>query len=219
MIVRLKNFIEQLFGNAPQTKKVFDLKDELTADLIEKYNDLLLHGKTEEEAYNIVIAGIGDIDELISQLHIKDEAGKLQDDKKRKISALLLATAVGIYILSVVPVILSAVVIAGNVGLGVVFMFVLIALATGILIYRNAYDPQYQRIDDTMVEEFKEWKSNKRRKSSIAEAISSILWTLTVAVYLIVSFVFGIWAYSWIIFIVAYAVEQIIDAFCEIKGG
>ncbi|NJI82784.1 hypothetical protein GSQ54_22135, partial [Clostridioides difficile] len=40
-------------------------KDELFENLKEKYNDQIQDGKTEQEAYNSVISGIGDLSELI----------------------------------------------------------------------------------------------------------------------------------------------------------
>ncbi len=92
MINKLRDYVEQLFENAPQTPKVRDLKDELTADVIEKYNDLLVRGKTEEEAYNQVITGIGDISELIGQLQGgSSQSSTAEDTVERKRSAKLLA--------------------------------------------------------------------------------------------------------------------------------
>ena len=43
---KLKKYIDYIFENAPKTKEALDLKEELTADLTEKYNDLLAEGKS-----------------------------------------------------------------------------------------------------------------------------------------------------------------------------
>ena len=48
------------------------------------------------------------------------------------------------------------------------------------------------------------------KNKEIKKAIDSILWTLTVIVYLIISFTFGIWYISWIIFLIASLIENII---------
>ena len=220
MINKLKNYVEQLFDNAPKTKKVLDLKDELTADLIEKYNDLLASGKSEEEAYNTVISGIGDIGDLISQIEggVGGGSGRFDDSAERKKSAIYVAVAVALYIVSVVPVIIADAILGYSGGVGVVLMFVLIATATGLLVYRSASKPRYIKADETLVEEFKEWKSRKYQKDSVRNAVSSAFWTSVVAIYLIVSFWFGIWSYSWLIFIIAAAINQIIKAIFELKG-
>ena len=44
------------------------MKEEILQNLTEKYNDLLSDGKSEVAAYNIAVAGIGDISELIEEL-------------------------------------------------------------------------------------------------------------------------------------------------------
>lgn len=216
MINKLVNYVEQLFETAPKTNRVSDLKDELKANLIEKYNDLLVKGKSEEEAYNTVIAGIGDINELVAQMEGSD-ADKYDIEKERNRSALLLTAAVILYILSVVPVISSGMLSQVNPQLGVVMMFVFIAFATGLLVYRSASSPQYIKADDTLVEEFKEWKSQRTQKDSARKAISSAYWTFIVAIYFIVSFWLGIWGYSWIIFIIGAAIHQVINAIYELR--
>ncbi len=219
MINKMKDYVNKLFEDAPQTKKVLDLKDELTADLIEKYNDLLADGKSEEEAYNLVISGIGDIDDLISQIEGSAENGRvsIDDSTERKKSALLVAAAVALYILSVVPVILADAVLGFSGDIGIVLMFIFIAAATGLLVYRGASKPRYIKADETLVEEFKEWKSRKSKKQSVRNAISSAFWTSVVAIYLVASFWFGIWSYSWLIFIIAAAINQVVKAILELK--
>lgn len=67
MIDRIRGFLDSAFESAPQTAKVQELKEELFANLVDKYNDQLRQGRAPEEAYQIVIGGIGDLDELIAQ--------------------------------------------------------------------------------------------------------------------------------------------------------
>lgn len=38
---RIRDYLEDLFADAPQTKKVYELKEEMFQNLIEKYRDLL----------------------------------------------------------------------------------------------------------------------------------------------------------------------------------
>ena len=79
-----------------------------------------------------------------------------------------------------------------------------------MLIYHFMTKPKYTKYDDTIVEEFKEWKGKNDKIKEIKKAIDSIIWTLTVIIYLIVSFTFGIWYISWIIFLIASLIENII---------
>lgn len=65
MNYKLRDYIENLFENAPRTHKVYDLKDELLTNLNDKQDDLIRDGKSEEEAFKIVTVSIGDIHELL----------------------------------------------------------------------------------------------------------------------------------------------------------
>lgn len=206
MTERIQHTVNQLFSEAPHTRKASELKEEVCANLTERYQDMVSRGMNEEDAYKAAVAGIGDVDELIRDLNREYD----QDDPSaRKRSALFVATAVGLYILSVVPTIIFDA-LGWNEDVGVVFLFLFCAVATGLLIYNHMTKPRYHRADDTMVEEFKEWQQQRKRSNNGYSAWSGVVWALTLCLYLAVSFAFRAWPYSWLIFIAAAAVQQII---------
>lgn len=213
MINKLIGYIEKLFEDAPKTKKILELKDEIKSNLIEKYNDLLTTGKTEEEAYNIVIAGIGDINELIDNLN-EDNVYDLYEQKK---VAKLKALAIMLYITSVIPVILFGYFFKSGGPIGVALMFLMVGAATAILVYTATSKPNYIKAEETLVEEFKEWKAGKSKEKAIRDAISSILWVMIVIIYLFISFIFNAWPFSWIIFLIGAAIDQIIKLLFQLK--
>ena len=96
-------------------------------------------------------------------------------------------------------------------------MLTIDALATGLIIYNANSHPKYIKSEDTMVEDFKEWKSANTEKNNILKSIKSIVWTIIIAIYFIISFGFGIWGYSWIIFIIGAAIEKIITLSFQMK--
>lgn len=208
MIQRIRQYVDDLFKDAPHTKKAMDLKEEVCSNLIDKYVDLTGHGVSDEDAYNEAIAGIGDIDELFAMM--KDDPQQ-EDPQVRRRSALLVSAAVCLYILSFIPVIIT------DATAGVVAMFACWAIATALLVYNGLSRPKYQRIDDTMVEEFKEWKQRGSQQTSLYRELTGILWTLIVIIYFFISFTFGCWAVSWIIFLIGAAVQQIIRAYINLK--
>lgn len=217
MYENLQKRVDELFENAPDTRRAKDLKEELMANLIDKYNDLISKGKSEEDAINSVIAGIGNVDELIRGLRETDVFNYVQIRKDKQKSALILSSSIGLYIMSVVVLILCIEVLQINEVIAVCLMLTIIAIATCLIVYNSITRPKYSKADDTMVEEFKEWKSSNTKKNNILESVKSIFWTLIVAIYLLVSFVFGIWAYSWIIFIIGTAIEKIIILSFQLK--
>ena len=212
---KLRNFIESLFEDAPKNKQTIELKEEMLQNLIDKYNDLVDSGKSSEAAYNIATASIGDIHELIRQIEKREENNPLFEqnyDKGRKRFALLLSISVMLYILCVVPVILLE-----DSVLGVVIMFVMVAIATGLILYNNMTKPKYLKKDSTVVEEFKEWKANSTEKNTLYQSITKVMWSCITILYFIVSFLTMARHITWIIFLIGSAIQGIIRAIFELK--
>jgi len=224
---KLRIYIDNLFEKTTPSKKSVELKEEMIQNLHDKYNDLISEGKTDEAAYNIVIAGIGDISDLLKEL---DEEAKpnvidtgtyrIKMEQYRRKSAMLTSIAVMMYILCVLPLIMlsgSGFIYASQVGVPV--MFLMIAGATGLLIYNSMTKPKKYKKSDTLVEEFREWQSYEKERKQMRKAMSSALWALIVAVYLIVSFITGAWYITWIIFIIAGVIESLINVFFTFRKG
>ncbi|MEL4105513.1 permease prefix domain 1-containing protein [Oscillospiraceae bacterium WX1] len=209
---KIRRYIDGLFQNTAPTRKAVELKEEMIQNLTEKYNDLLSEGKTPEAAYNIAIAGIGDISGLMKDLE-RDTINPEDQNAQRQKTAMLTAIAVMLYILSVVPlIVLGAVFQSGTAGvIGVVIMFLLIAGATGLLIYNHMSKPKYIREDDTVVEEFRQWQSDTRDKKALRDAVSGAVWSLIVALYFIISFTTQAWYITWVIFIIGGAVQSLLN--------
>ena len=219
----IRRYIEDLFADTVPTRKAVELKEEMIQNLTDKYHDLVKEGKTNEAAYNITIAGIGDISTLLAELEnemTEYEPTKYELEESRQKSAMLTAIAVMMYILCTLPLIMMTMVgfrYAPHIGVPV--MFLMIASATGVLIYNNMIKPKSINNPDTMVEEFREWQSDEKDKKSLRKAISSALWSITVALYLIISFMTYAWHITWIIFILAGVVESLMNIFFTIKKG
>jgi len=198
---KLRNYIDSLFENAPKTVRAVELKEEMFQNLTDKYNDLISQGKSEEAAYNIAVASIGDVDVLIAGLSGEKTVESARSSKR---NGLATAVAVALYITCPVPVILL------QNTVGVMLLFVFIAVATGILIYNGVTREKYVKADDTMVEDFKEWKQSSRQKDQALSALTGSLWLIGVCVYIAVSFMTGAWHITWIIFLITAAVASII---------
>lgn len=206
---KVRKQINSLFEDAPNTKRANDLKDEIISNAEDKYEDLLKQGKKEEEALQTVIEEIGNIDELIEELNRNNPIHTEYREEARKKTGLVVSVCVGLCILSLISVIILDEIGAPDFITASAFLGIM-GISTCILIYYFMTKPKYTKYEDTIVEEFKEWKGKKDKNKEIKKAIDSILWTLTVIIYLIVSFTFGIWYISWIIFLIASLIENII---------
>jgi len=218
----IRRHVDNLFAETAPSKKAVELKEEMIQNLSDKYRDLTNEGKTPEAAYNITIAGIGDISGLLAEL--ENEMNNLEQttnetNASRQRSAMFTAIAVMMYILCVLPlIIMSMVGFIYSAQIGIPVMFIMIAGATGLLIYNSMSKPK-QPNSETMVEEFREWQSDDKDRKALRKAISSALWSITIALYLIISFMTGAWFITWIIFIIAAAVESLINVLYTIKKG
>jgi len=215
---KLRNHIDNIFAETTPSKKSVELKEEMIQNLTDKYNDLLSQGKTNEAAYNIVVAGIGDVSGLLEELEedaMNDPKYTKEMEAGRRKSALLTSIAVMMYILSILPIIiLSMWQSPYDDMIGLPIFLVMVAAATGLLIYNNMTKPRSNRANnDTMVEEFREWNSDKKERKKMRSAISSALWSLIVVVYLVVSFLTFAWHVTWIIFVIGVAIEAIMNIF------
>lgn len=209
--IKIKEYVQELFENVPKNRKTEEFKEELLANLLDKYYDLLQNNVDDEIAYNKVISSIGNIDNLFE----KDPLEMTKESWDKKKSAKTTAISVMMYILCPVSVI-----IFGSIGfevLGIAIMFLLIAGATGLIIYNNMTKPQYIKQDDTLVEDFREWQSTANKGRRVRKSIESAMWAIITALYFLISFTTFAWHITWIIFIIGAAIEKIIRAYFEYK--
>lgn len=222
MYEKLRIKVDELFENAPNTKSAYEIKEEFMSNLIDKYDDLIAEGKSEDEAVNIAIAGVGDVDIIVKELNEKENNNKDEDEKiekQRKKSAILVATAVALYIISLAAEMFCHDYLSLPDGIANVVMFLIIAVATFILIYNALSKPKtkYDKVDDSMVEDFKEWRNQSNTQREIRKSLRAIVWCIVVVVYFAVSFTWYNFQISWIIFIIGAAVDRIVCLALELR--
>ena len=192
MEYNIRAYVDELFQNAPKTQKAYELKVELTQNLLDKYHALVAEGKSPEEAYSLTVSSIGDVRELFEGLEDASPQARpvyIPVGSPEKRSAAITSIAVMLYILSVVPVI-----VLGNFYmewlniLGVVIMFIMIAAATGLLIYHHATKPKKKASSGTVVEDFRQWQTRSTSNKQRLKAVRSAYWPLVTAFYFLLSF-------------------------------
>lgn len=217
---KLRAYLDHIFADAPKTRRAYELEEEIMANLLDKYNDLVAQGKSEEEAYRAAIASIGNIEEIVAELERESQpVSSAAVETAQKRSAVLTAVAVMLYIIGPAFVILFGEVFR-NETIGILIMFACCAVATGLLIFKSMTKPKYLRRDDTVVEEFKEFKSQKdhhyHRRSGFGQ-IAAAVWSVALVAYFIVSFATQAWYITWVIFLIALAVQNIIKAVMDLR--
>ncbi|MEF9991149.1 MAG: permease prefix domain 1-containing protein [Romboutsia sp.] len=213
MNTKIKKYVDNLFKDAPKNRKTYELKEEILSNIDEKYNDLVDMGLDENGAYTKAIANIDDIDELI-----QNSRNYIEEEKEyRKKSGLRISIAIMLYILSPIPIILSSESPDEIQILGVVLLLVIVAIATGIIIY-NGYDkPVNSKIDDDLYEEFIQWKDKGSEIVRLEKRINSIIGSMILVTYLVISFIYDCWDISWIIFLTAPIAKNIVRVYFDYK--
>ena len=94
-------------------------------------------------------------------------------------------------------------------------MLVFAAFATGLIIYTNMSMPQdvshYISQKSGKYHEIKYTGDSKALK--IIASLMKVHWTLVLVIYLVVSFTTGMWAWTWLIWVIASAVKEAIYIF------
>jgi len=135
----IRNYLESMFRNLPETEKVLRAKSELLQMMEDKYTELIKEGKTENEAVGAVISNFGNLEELAKDLGIEDvfQSTRVSAEKRRKVtfdevtkylaavkkSSLLTGLGIALCILSVCgPIITDAIGLHENLGAVIMFL-------------------------------------------------------------------------------------------------
>lgn len=161
----IKNYLETMFANLPNTEGVQKAKNELLQMMEDKYNELIENGETENSAVGTVISEFGNLDELADELGIGSELASSQNTAdaipRRKISleeakeflaarsasGLRLGIGVMLCITSVVgPMLFDVTQGLTAVGLGAALMFFMIAVGVALFIYNGAVSKKWKYV-------------------------------------------------------------------------
>lgn len=211
---KIVQYFNQLFEDAPKTRKALDLKQEMLQNALDKYEDLVQEGHSEEDAYQNVIQSIGDVTELFEEVEEKNLLSLPESDRRKK--ALLKAIAVGLYILAGV-VFFGFALICDQLdyydvytGIGLILAGLICIPPTVMMIYAANMYPEYIKTEkQDMVEEYKEEKYRNNKDKAVMGSVSTLIWTLVLVAYFIISFNTGAWYITWVIFLIGGSIQSI----------
>lgn len=219
----LRNHIELLFENAPKTRRAFELKEELYANSVERFDDLVKSGFSQEDAYKNVVNSIGNVSELFNDLEETAENEISHIEEKMKKVALIKAAAIGLYIFSAI-IFLWFGMIGGFIfmgpspaSIGLVIMLLIDIVPTCMLVYASSAYPKYNKQDSTMVEEFKAWKNQSQKYRAIKGSLYIIIWTVALILYFAISFATMAWYITWVMFLIALCASAVVELLFRLK--
>jgi len=206
---QLAQYVALLFAGAAGCE---DIQQEILQNTLDRYDDLIAEGKTPEAAYRLAIIGIGDVSEIlgaaggtvftspVSQASLERKTVGIETPTKK----LLRAIAIALYILCPAPVL-----VLGFMGMGVTGvcgLLAMVAVATALMILSSSKGQSQKESFHTQTPE-----------SELSKSISSLIWTIGLAAYFILSFLTGAWHITWVIFPIVGAVKGLVIAILDLK--
>lgn len=216
MSQKISAYIDVLFSGVPRSKKAVELREEVLANMTERFNDYLAEGMSENQAYSLTVANMGDVDEMLRTV-TPDEDFKREARYYRLRNARNTAIAVGMYILGA-AVLIGCGAFGGDsyaIG-GLLGLLVLAAIATGLLIYTSMSTPVEYKDFDEQAEKERRYARDPHARTR--DAISTIFWSVMTIVYLTISFLTRAWHISWIIWPLAGIAWGIVETIGELRS-
>lgn len=221
MVEKIKQYFNEIFADAPKTRMALDLKQEMMQSAIDKYNDMVADGYSEEDAYQNVVSSIGDVTELFPEVEERNLFALSEKERKKK--ATLTSAAVGLYIFAGAVFIFFGM-LSESIGYDVIMaigfgLAILICIPpTVMLVYAaNMYPDYTKKKDQDLVEQLKEVKYHNNREKAKSKTVNSLIWTVTLLIYFTVSMATFAWHVTWIIFLIAACVQKIVQLIFELR--
>lgn len=153
----IKNYLESMFANLPNTPEVLRAKNELLSMMEDKFTELISEGKPQNEAVGIVISEFGNLEELAESLGIENVVGGNDTDQRRLVTneeamnyiydasqnRMLIGFGVMLIIFSpIFPIILN--------DIGAAFLFIVVSAGVGLIVWAYIRMSQWKFLDNTL---------------------------------------------------------------------
>jgi len=211
---RIENYVWALFADTQGKRDISYTKEELLATLNKRYDDLIAAGKSEDEAFALVVSGIEDIDSLLIDVagpegDIPLEAGEKKSRRRGFLNKEYRKTY-DTFVENQKAILSSDKkrrklrgALSSSLWMLIVMLYFALSFFTGSwhltwLIF--IFGACLQQIIGMMFS-----KPGKRKRFK-----HGILWTTSVIVYFLFSFTTNRWAWSWLIFPATAAIQQIL---------
>ena len=204
---QLAKYVELLFAGAQGCE---DIKQEILQNTLDRYDDLIAEGKVPEAAYRLAISGIGDINEILgtgSRPGTVPSTPTAAPENEAPTKKLLRAVAVGLYILSPMPLFLLSEI--GMDTIGLCGTLVIVAVATVLIMLCGKRK--------SSIDEDDQEPAALSPRQELRKSVTSVIWAVGLVLYFILSFTTGAWFSTWIMFPLIGAVNGLAKAIMDLK--
>lgn len=212
---QLIQYVKLLFAGTPDSE---DMQQEILQNTLDRYDDLIDQGKTPAAAYRLAISGIGDINEVLGTAPSTAPAPRvIPEDRSKPTSRerplwkkILLAVAVFLYIISVIPLFVLSEMGMETIGLCGTISICAVAAVANIIASGGSHGKNEDKTDKN---------APMTPKQELRKAIKNVISTVGLVLYFVISFASGAWHITWLIFPIMAAVQGIVTASMDLKEG
>ena len=212
---QLAQYVDLLFAGSDGAEEI---KQEILQNTLDRFDDLVARGSTEEAAYRQAIAGIGDVGELLGgespdarpQPEIVDPLPGFEGTAPA-VARMMRAVAIFLYIVSPIPLLLLDTLGWDNIGM--CLTLVIVAIATLLLLTFKA--PAGKKA----AQESQQAAGTAEGRKNLDASIKKLMRTLGVVLYFVISFSTGAWLVTWLIFPIEKALEGVVCAGLDLREG
>ncbi len=203
---QLEQYVNLLFAG---TRDCEDIKQEILQNTLDRYDDLISEGKVPEAAYRLAISGIGDISEILgtppqtSPVYHAASTNQTKQELDTPVKKLLRAIAIGLYIVSFIPLLILSEL--GMATLGFCCVLVIVAIATVLIILgaKKSDEPEERPVEGP--------------EGELRKSIDTLISVIGFVLYFLISFTTGAWYITWLIFPIMGAVKGLVKAIIDLK--
>ena len=205
---QLVQYVNLLFAGTSGTE---DIKEEILQNTLDRYDDLISQGKAPQAAYSLAISGIGDISEILgsskpAESGLVPEKESRPEYRERPLwKKILVAIAVFLYIISVIPLF-----ILSEMGMDVIGLcgtISIVAVATVAIIVAGGKEKSVKNDPE----------APRTPAQEMRHAVHNVIRTVGLVIYLILSFITGAWHITWLVFPIEAAVWGLVKACMDLK--
>lgn len=159
----IKNYVETMFINLPETPEMLQLKTDILANMEDKYEELLAEGMSENAAIGQVISEFGNIEEVLEEFNINDSQDKVPEEglptiDSREVEKIMAAkrgvglkVGLGVMACCAGVGVLIASNANGNQGLGLAGLFLMAAVGVALFILGGFQNSKYEYLEKSFV--------------------------------------------------------------------
>lgn len=222
---QLIQYVNLLFAG---NDNVEDIKQEILQNTLDRYDDLISRGKREEEAYRQAIAGIGDINEILNGKTAPRYDQPDQDSTYTEVNQgpayapipefegtaavvarLMRAVSIFLYIVCPIPIFIFEKL--GWDEVGVCCTLVIVAIATALLLLFKSPKAKEQPVYT------QEYHGNQSSRKALKKSVGSLISTIGLVAYFVISFATGAWFITWLIFPIIGAVKGVVNSCIDLR--